>query len=354
MEDPLQTTRQGGVPRPGLSRPGPSRPGLSRPGLWTEWHAEETPLRLGVSSCLLGQEVRYDGGHARDRFVTDVLATWLEFVPVCPEAEMGLGVPRPTIRLERHGEAVRLVEPRSGEDLTERMEAFAARRVAALREEDLDGYVLKKNSPSCGLERLKIHTNGQSEKNGRGLFAKALVEGWPGLPVEEEGRLNDPHLRENFIERVFARNRWRALVRGGLSRGRLVEFHTAHKLLLRSHQEEGYRELGRLVGSAGNLDDAELFRRYEEGFQALLAVRAKRAAHVNVLQHAMGYLKTLLDSREKALILSSIDDFRAGLVPLVVPLSLLRFNIAKHDVEYLRGQLYFDPHPKELCLRNHC
>jgi uncharacterized protein YbgA (DUF1722 family)/uncharacterized protein YbbK (DUF523 family) len=323
---------------------------------WNRWHAPELPLRLGVSACLLGEEVRYDTGHARDRFVTDTLSRWFEFVPVCPEVEIGMGIPRPTIRLvdEGKGQGVRLVAPSTGEDFTERMTSFAEQKVEKLMKLDLDGYILKRGSPSCGMDRVKTYRNGMPARKGdAGLFTEKMKELWPALPLEEEGRLNDPVLRENFIERTFCRNRWRGLVGGGLSRRRLIEFHTAHKLLLLAHNEAAYRRLGRLVGSAGEIEDKELFARYEIEFQAALQTKATVRRHVNVLQHAHGHLKTLLSPKEKSEVLLSIQDFADGLLPLIVPVTLMRYNIRRHDVTYLLGQLYFDPHPKELMLRNH-
>ena len=324
-------------------------------GCWNNWHSEDQPLRLGVSSCLLGNNVRFDGGHARDRFVTRTLGQWFEFVTVCPEVEIGMGTPRPTIRLVDTEEGdVRLVAPSTDEDFTDRMHAFSDEKVAELQGIDLDGFIFKKGSPSCGMERIKSYLRGMpSRRNEAGLFARRLMDRWPMLPVEEEGRLNDWRLRETFIERAFCRNRWRTLIAGGATRRRLVEFHTAHKLLIRAHDETGYQKLGRLVGSAGEISDEELFAEYEREFHAALGRKATTKKHVNVLQHAMGYLKKVLDSGEKREILTAIDEFAEGLLPLVVPLTLLRYNIRRHDIDYLSGQLYFDPHPKELMLRNH-
>ncbi len=323
-------------------------------GGWSHWHSPDRPLRLGVSTCLLGENVRFDSGHARDGFVVDTLGQWFEYVPVCPEVEIGMGTPRPSIRLVDEGQGMRLVAPSTGEDFTERMTGFAEEKVTELMELDLDGYILKKSSPSCGLERIRVYTSGMpARRNASGVFAAKLMERWPALPVEEEGRLNDHGLRENFIERVFGRNRWRGLVAGGLTRRRLIEFHTAHKLLLRAHNETAYRRLGKLVGSVGTIEDGELFRAYEIEFQAALSTKPTNKKHVNVLQHAMGYLKTLLDPVEKREILAAVEEYRQGLLPLVVPLTLLRYNIRRHGVEYLAGQLYFDPHPRELMLRNH-
>ncbi|HSL17776.1 MAG TPA: DUF523 and DUF1722 domain-containing protein [Methylomirabilota bacterium] len=320
---------------------------------WQVWHDESEPIRVGISSCLLGRKVRFDGGHKHDRYLTDILGAWLKWVSVCPEVEIGLGTPRPAIRLEGTAESPRLVEPKSGDDLTERMHTYSERRVGELQELDLDGYVLKRASPSCGMERVKVwNQGGMPEKNGVGIFAAVLLERWPNLPVEEEGRLNDPVLRENFVERLFCRHRWRSLVRVGLTRSRLIAFHTAHKMLLRSHNEAGYRRLGKLVASFGRGPDAEVFATYEDEFFAVLATRATVKRHANVLQHAVGYLKQALDPADRRELLGLVEDYRAGLVPLVVPITMLRHHVHRHNVEYLTGQLYLEPHPKELMLRN--
>jgi uncharacterized protein YbgA (DUF1722 family)/uncharacterized protein YbbK (DUF523 family) len=319
---------------------------------WRKWHDDE-PIRLGISSCLLGAKVRFDGGHKRDRYLTDVLGEWFKWVPVCPELEIGLGVPRPTIRLIQGETHPRLVEPKSGEDLTERMEVYSHEKIDELMTKDLDGYILKRASPSCGMERVKVYTEaGMPVSNAPGVFARILKEKWPNLPTEEEGRLNDAHLRARFIEHVFCRHRWRTLVRRGLSRRSLIEFHTAHKLLLRAHNEAGYRRLGKIVASAGTISDQELFDSYEDEFHGVLMTRATRKRHANVLFHAIGYLKRVLDGFEKQEIIGLIEDYRNELVPLIVPITLLRHHVARHGIEYLQGQLYLEPHPKELMLRN--
>jgi len=323
-------------------------------GSWKAWHSADQPLRLGVSSCLLGESVRFDGGHARDGFVAESLGRWFEFVPVCPEMEIGMGAPRPAVRLVEERRGLRLVAPSTSEDFTERMVSFSERRVRELAELDLDGYVLKKSSPSCGLERIRVYRAGMPvRRNESGLFAAALLALWPALPLEEEGRLNDPRLRETFIERAFCRNRWRTFVARGPTRRRLVEFHTAHKLLVRARSEVGYQRLGRIVGGAGKSSDRELFATYELELQTALCTKSTPKKHANVLQHALGYLKTELGPAEKRAILLAIEDYRRGLLPLIVPLTLLAYEIRRHGVDYLAGQLYFDPHPKELMLRNH-
>ncbi len=312
------------------------------------------PIRVGISSCLLGEAVRFDGGHKRDPFLTETLGAFVEWVPVCPEVECGFGTPREAMRLVRVDNDVRLLTVRTAVDLTDRMAAYTRRRVAQLDAEDLCGYVLKKDSPSCGLERVKIYgTAGVPEKSGRGIFARGLVERFPSLPVEEEGRLSDPRLRENFVERVFAYWRLRGLFSGRWNVGPLVEFHTAHKLILMAHSPEAYRELGRFVARARGVGRKELERRYTEMFMSALAVIATPRRHVNVLQHMAGYFKHLLDAPSRAELGTAIDDYRRGLVPLVVPITLLRHHVRVHGVSYLEGQRYLAPHPKELMLRNH-
>lgn len=320
---------------------------------WKVWHDPEEPVRVGISACLLGQKVRYDGGHKRDAYLTEVLGSWVTWVPVCPEVGIGLGIPRPTIRLEGTPEAPRLRDPKRGLDLTETMTGYAERCVAELASEDLDGYVLKKGSPTCGMERVRVWGDaGRPDRRGVGTFARVLMESWPLLPVEEEGRLNDPVLRENFIQRIFSRHRWRTVVRRGLTRGRLVEFHTAHKLVLRAHNEAGYQRLGRLVASAGRVPDRELFQSYAEEFHATLRSRATTKRHANVLYHAVGYLKRALDPAARRELVELVEDYRNGLVPLVVPITLLRHHAHRQRIDYLLGQLYLEPHPKELMLRN--
>jgi uncharacterized protein YbgA (DUF1722 family)/uncharacterized protein YbbK (DUF523 family) len=315
---------------------------------------DDAPIRIGVSSCLLGREVRFDGGHKRDPFLTGTLGRFVEWVPVCPELELGLGVPRPSLRLERAGDGLRLVEAGSGRDLSAAMRRFAARRAAELAEQDLSGYVLKSRSPSCGMERVKTRdARGGPAPGGRGLFAAGLLAAFPELPVEEEGRLQDPVLRENWVERVFAYRRLRALFAGRATPGRLVAFHTAHKLQLLAHSPAAYRALGRLVASPAAAPRAELRERYSRGFMQALALRATRGRNANVLQHMAGHLRDGLDAADRAELAETIADYRRGLVPLVVPVTLVRHHARRLAVAYLLGQVYLDPHPKELMLRNH-
>jgi uncharacterized protein YbgA (DUF1722 family)/uncharacterized protein YbbK (DUF523 family) len=313
-----------------------------------------TPIRVGISACLLGQEVRFDGGHKRDRYITDTLGKFFEWVPVCPEVEMGLGTPRETLRLVGDSEGPRLVFFKTDGDITDGMKAWASSRLDALARADLSGYILKSDSPSCGMERVRVYrATGIPSKDEVGIFARALMDRFPLLPVEEEGRLHDLPLRENFVERIFCYRRWRDLVAGGLTRGKLVAFHTAHKLLLLAHSSKHYTELGRLVANGKALSPKELEGRYGEFFMAGLTVKATAKKHTNVMQHILGYLKRDLDARDKMELLSVIADYHRGLVPLVVPLTLLKHHLARVSVPYLQDQIYLNPHPKELMLRNH-
>jgi uncharacterized protein YbgA (DUF1722 family)/uncharacterized protein YbbK (DUF523 family) len=311
-------------------------------------------FRVGVSSCLLGEQVRWNGAHKRDAYLVEMLGAFFEWVPVCPEVELGLGVPREPIRLEGDPAAPRLVGRGSRADLTEKMETFAARRAAALADLDLCGYILKSDSPTCGMERVKVHGPALGRpKQGVGLFARALMRRLPLLPVEEEGRLHDPRLREGFIERVFAFRRVRDLLASRPTAGRLVDFHARHKLLLMAHDAEGVRRLGRIVASAHGRAVRAAAERYAVEFMETLARRATPKKHANVLQHMLGYLKHDLSPDDKQELLDAIDEMRRERLPLVVPLALVRHHLRRLDVRYLLDQVYLNPHPRELMLRNH-
>jgi uncharacterized protein YbgA (DUF1722 family)/uncharacterized protein YbbK (DUF523 family) len=316
---------------------------------------EPPRVRIGISACLLGQEVRYNGGHKRDAFLTDTFGRYVEWVSVCPEVELGMGTPRPPIRLERLGGEVRLVMPGTGEDYTEPMRAWSRRRAEALAGMELDGYVLKKDSPSCGMERVKVYAGaGAPSKDGRGLFAAALIARLPDLPVEEEGRLNDPLLRENFIARVFVHHRWREGEREGWTRAALTRFHERHKFLLMARNQNGMRRLGRLLGGAGKETPAdELAAAYREGLTEILRRPATRRGHTNVLQHLAGFVSDPLDGEDRAELTETIERYRLGLVPLIVPLTLIRHHVRRQGVAYLQDQVYLEPHPHELMLLNH-
>lgn len=317
------------------------------------WRENTGPIYVGISSCLLGQKVRFDGGHKRDAYLVETLGRWFTWVPVCPEVEVGLGVPRPSLRLVRDGDEHRLVEPKTGRDLTDAMRGYAREKVAQLAAVGLCGYILKKDSPSCGMERVKVYGGGMPHRQGRGVFAAELLARCPLLPVEEEGRLNDPKLRENFVERVFAYRRLQLFFSQPWTVGDLVSFHTAHKLQLLAHHPESYRKLGQLVAEARSWPRDKLQATYQELFMRCLSYHATTRKHANVLQHMSGYLKELLSSGDKAELHQTIEDFRQGLIPLIVPITLFRHYIRAFGVTYLAGQTYLEPHPKELMLRNH-
>lgn len=311
------------------------------------------PVRIGISSCLLGAKVRFDGGHKKDDFLVHTFGRWVQWVPVCPEVEVGMGTPRESIRLVREGNDVRLLAPKSGRDWTDAMRSYAERRLGELEGHDLDGFVLKKDSPSCGMERVKVYGGGMPTKSGRGVFAEALLARWPDLPVEEEGRLNDPRLRDNFVERVFAYRRVKDLFAQRWTVGQLVAFHTAHKLQLMAHAPAVYAELGRLVAAAKRMPREEVRATYLRHFMAGLTTLATTRRHANVLLHILGYFKKLLDADARAELLGVIEDYRRGLVPLIVPITLVRHHVRVHGIEYLAKQVYLEPHPRELMLRNH-
>jgi uncharacterized protein YbgA (DUF1722 family)/uncharacterized protein YbbK (DUF523 family) len=315
------------------------------------------PIRIGISACLLGQEVRFDGGHKRDDFLTNVLGPHVQWVPVCPEVELGLGTPRETLRLVRvkGSAALRMMTTRTGVDHTDGMNAWAKRRLEELaRSGDLCGYVLKKDSPSCGMARVKTYaSNGTAERNGRGLFATALIERFPSLPVEEEGRLADAKLRENFIERIFAYRRLRDVFADRWTVGALVQFHTAHKMSLLAHSTTKYHALGRLVAGGKCMSKRVLRDSYERLFMETLSIVSSTSRHANVLMHMLGHLKKQLDRDAKRELLDAIEAYRRGVAPRIVPLTLIRHHVRVHAVAYLAGQTYLDPHPRELTLRNH-
>ena len=312
-------------------------------------------IRLGVSRCLLGENVRYDGGHKLDRFLVNTLGNYVEWVPVCPEVEIGLPVPRESLRLVGDRDAPRLVALQSGRDHTERMQSWAGERLEGLARIGLHGFVFKKDSPSSGLFRVKVFDeNGVPSRAGTGIFPRELMRRFPLLPLEEEGRLHDMHLRENFIDRIFAYYRWTRLLENEPTPGGLVKFHTAHKLTLMAHSPARYRDLGRLVAQAGSLPWQELVEAYGRSLMEALRVMTTPGKHTNVLQHLMGFLKNNLSSEDKQELLGLIEDYREELVPLVVPVTLLRHHLSRHEVpEWVHQQVYLYPYPKELMLRNH-
>lgn len=310
-------------------------------------------MRIGVSSCLLGQEVRYNGGHKRDSFVVGTLARFVDYVPVCPEVAIGLGIPRPPIRLVGEPARPRAVGADDPSlDATAGLETFARQQVPALR--GIDGYILKKDSPSCGMERVKVYSlrGGAAERKGVGVYARVLMEHMPELPVEEEGRLNDPVLRENFLARVYVHARWQRLRADGLTRSRLIDFHSDHKYLVMAHSQAAYQRLGRMLADLRKIDLEAVAQMYFAELMEALRRRVNHKRHANVLQHMFGYLKRSIDSGDKAELLDNIEAYRWGEVPLIVPTTLFRHYFRRHPDPYMERQVYLRPHPDELALRN--
>ena len=312
-------------------------------------------VKLGVSSCLLGEKVRYNAGHAKDDFLLNTLSAHVQWVRICPEFEMGPGVPRETIRLVGDSNEPRLVSSKSGVDHTDSMKAWSKMRLFELADMDLMGYVFKKDSPNCGLFRARVYAqHGVPPRPGRGLFAKDFVDNFPGLPVEEEGRLHDAKLRENFITRVFAYHRWRAFVRLGLSVRGLVDFHAAHKMMLMAHHPAQLFLLGRIVADAGRREINDVANDYLKMFMESLGSHATNRKHTNVLQYLMGYLKKHIDNEDKNELLTVIEQYHQGMLPLIVPITLLQHHLRRNPVpDWVIQQTYLNPYPQELMLRNH-
>jgi len=311
-------------------------------------------IRIGISTCLLGENVRYNGGHALDRFLKDTLGKWVEYVPVCPEVECGFGIPRETFRLVGDPLNPRFITTRTKIDYTDRMLTWARRRVAELEKEDLLGFIFKSDSPSSGMERVKVYDEkGMPQKKGVGLFARVFMERFPMTPVEEEGRLHDPVLRENFIERIFTYKRYCDIMEGKNRIGSLVDFHAKNKLLLMAHSPKHLKQMGSLVAHAKERPVKELIDEYETLLLEAMAMKPSTAKHTNVLHHMMGYFKKELTADEKREVLEVIDEYRRGLIPLIVPVTLMNHFVKKYNQAYLKAQTYLTPHPMELQLRNH-
>lgn len=311
-------------------------------------------ILLGVSSCLLGNPVRYDGGHQRDPYIIQTLGQYVRYLPVCPEVECGMPIPRESLRLVGPPENPRLLTRKTGEDHTEAMQAWAQKRLDALEKENLCGFIFKGGSPSSGMERVKVYNEKghMVTKTGVGIFAKAFMERFPLIPVEEDGRLHDPVLRENFIIRIFALTRWRE-ARKAMKLGDLVAFHTDNKLLILAHSTEHYREMGRLVAKGKAMETKDLFREYETLLLQALSRKSTARKNTNVLQHMLGYFKQILPDAERKELLDLITRYHKGQLPLIVPMTLFGHHVRKYDVAYLARQTYMNPHPAELALRNH-
>jgi len=312
-------------------------------------------IKIGVSSCLVGEKVRWNGDHKQNHYVREVLADYFEYVSVCPEMEAGMGVPRETVALYGDLKKFQMISKKTQTDWTKPMQKYTKGKINSLAQEDLCGYIFKSKSPSCGLGRVPVYSEIGSHKvkHGSGMFAQAFIQKFPLIPIEDEGRLNDPRIRENFIVKVFSFYRLKNLFETGFSSGALVKFHTQHKFLLLAHSRKHYDSLGQLVAKPKSLKAEELKGNYGKVFMEALSLKSTPKKNTDVLLHMMGFLKKILTKGEKEDILSAIEDYRKELLPLIVPVTLIRHQVNKHNIEYLRDQVYLNPHPKELMLRNH-
>ena len=311
-------------------------------------------IKLGISACLLGENVRYDGGNTIDRFLTETLGQYMEYIHVCPEVECGLPIPREPMHLQGDPDSPRLVTTHTKQDMTDRLVRWAWKRVKELEKEDLCGFIFKSNSPSSGMERVRVYNEkGIPVKQGVGVFARIFMDHFPLLPVEDEGRLHDPKLRENFIERIFTLKRWREDLVKKESRGNLIDFHTQHKLLILSHSSKRYQMMGKLVAKAKEIPLEELYQHYQSILMEALQLKTTSKKNANVLMHMMGYFREELSSDEKKELLEVIENYRQEYIPLIVPITLINHYVRKYNQPYLKQQVYLNPHPLELQLRNH-
>jgi uncharacterized protein YbgA (DUF1722 family)/uncharacterized protein YbbK (DUF523 family) len=310
-------------------------------------------VTIGISTCLLGENVRYDGGHKRDRFITDTLSKYMTFKAVCPEMGSGMPTPRPPIRLAGNPDDPKVLgvdDPTR--DVTHQIERYSKRQVKQLG--DISGYILKKDSPSCGMTRVKVYPlkGGAAERKGVGVFARCLLNQHPHMPVEDEGRLNDPVLRENFITRIFVYRHWQDLIYDGLTPAALIDFHAQHKYLVMAHSQAAYKRMGQLLSHVPKSALKSVSEQYIDELMTALKRPVNKKGHTNVLQHIMGYLKRNIDSDDKDELATSIERYRQGEIPLVVPITLLNHYFRRHPDPYINKQVYLQPHPEKLGLRN--
>jgi uncharacterized protein YbgA (DUF1722 family)/uncharacterized protein YbbK (DUF523 family) len=314
----------------------------------------EDKMKIGISSCLLGNAVRWNAGHKQDKYLINTLGRFVEYVPVCPEVEAGFGVPRESMRLVGDPEYPRLITFKSKTDQTAQMVRWVKKRVKELAGEDLCGFIFKSDSPSSGMIRVKVYNEkGMPEKKGVGIFARAFMDRFPLIPAEDDGRLHDPAIRENFIERIFTLKRWRDTTAKSRKMGSLVDFHTCNKLLILAHSQKHYRLMGKLVAEGKQISPKERLNQYVQILMAALALKTTTKKNVNVLQHLMGYFKQQLSRDEKQELLEILDQYRHEQIPLIVPITLINHYVRKYNQTYLKKQTYLNPHPLELRLRTY-
>jgi uncharacterized protein YbgA (DUF1722 family)/uncharacterized protein YbbK (DUF523 family) len=313
-----------------------------------------TKIKIGVSSCLLGNEVRWNGGHKRDRYLTDILGEFVAYVPVCPEVEVGLGIPRETLRLVGDPENPRLLTTKTKIDHTDQMKKWARGRLEELEKEDLCGFIFKSDSPSSGMVRVKVYgKKGMPQKKGVGIFAQAFMNYFPLIPVEDDGRLRNPAIRENFIEQVFTLKRWRDTRARRSCVGNVVDFHSRNKLVLMAHSPRHLKEMGAMAAQGKGMGCSLLYLEYEKLLLEALRLKTTIKKHYNVMLHMLGYFRKDLTADEKQELLEVMGHYKEQLVPMVVPLTLFKHYVRKYDQPYLAQQTYLSPHPVELKLRNH-
>jgi len=314
----------------------------------------EEKIKIGISACLLGHNVRWDEENKQDRFITDTLGRYLEFVPVCPENECSLGTPRPALQLVGNPENPRLMNRKEKIDYTAQMMAWSIDKLPELANENLCGFIFKSKSPSCGMERIPVYQeSGPAIKQGTGIFARQFMQTFPQIPAEDDGRLHDPKLRENFIETLFTLKRWRDVLTQKRQMKNLIDFHTRNKLLILSHNQKIYRQMGKLVGKGSTISIEDLFEEYESLLLEALKLKTTVKKNINVLMHMMGYFKNHLSPGEKQELLTIIDNYAKGTVPVIVPITIFNHYTRKYNQPYLRMQTYLHPHPVSLKLRNH-
>ncbi|MFT5084507.1 MAG: hypothetical protein ACI9Y1_002562 [Lentisphaeria bacterium] len=314
---------------------------------------EAPKIPIGISSCLIGERVRFDSGHKNNAYITKTLCEYFDFQPFCPEVSIGLGIPREPIRLvsdATNGE-VRCIGTKDATlDVTAPLTACAKNQFHWISH--LSGYIFKKDSPSCGMERVKVYHNNNPRREGVGIYASEILKAFPYMPTEEEGRMGDAGLRENFIKRVFLYKRWQDLIKTQPSKKLLVEFHARHKLIYMSHNQNQTRELGQLVSQIGNVETKEYCDQYISKATNIIRKPSNRKNHTNVLKHIQGYLKRTIDTDDKAELEHTIEQYRQGYLPLIVPITLLRHHFRKYPDPYIDQSYYMQPHPRELMLQN--
>ena len=311
-------------------------------------------IRIGISTCLLGEKVRYDGGHKLDRYITETLGQYFEWVSVCPEVEYGLPVPRESMHLIGDPASPRIVTVRTGVDHTEGMKKWAVDKLKRLEKEDLCGFIFKSKSPSSGISGIKVYTSsGIPSNKGTGIFGGAFMRYFPLIPVIDDGRLHNPNLRENFIEQVLVYKRWKEFLKNDPKIRELIAFHTNLKLLILSHSPKHYSALGKLVAQAKKYQPDVLYSEYVRILMEGVRLLATTKKNTNVLLHIVGYFKKQLSSEDKRELLEVIDQYHKGYIPLIVPIVLINHHVRKLDESYLKDQFYLNPHPIELMLRNH-